>query len=64
MYIKLSFGKIFNLLEDELTTEDIRRMSGEEVRKIEALQETVLIEKELKESEKIYKETGCIISCL
>ena len=33
--IKLSNGRIFNLIEDKLTTQDIRELSGVEVRWIE-----------------------------
>ena len=52
MYIKLSSGRLLNLLEDDLTTEDIRCMSGEEVRKIRSLQEEIAIEKGLEECRK------------
>jgi hypothetical protein len=32
--IKLSNGRIFNLLEDDLTTQDYRELSGVEVREL------------------------------
>lgn len=64
MYIKLSSGKLFNLLKDKLTAQDMRYMSGEEVRKIESMLEEIAIEKGCEEAEKIFKNTEFIISYL
>lgn len=36
--IKLPNGRIFNLLEDDLTTQDYRELSGVEVRELRRLQ--------------------------
>lgn len=37
--IKLSNGRIFNLLEDDLTTQDYRELSGVEVRELREKQQ-------------------------
>lgn len=47
--IKLSTGKVLNLLDDDLTTEDIRAMSGKEVRMVRDLQWKIAIERSDKE---------------
>ena len=40
--IKLSNGKTFNLLKDDLTTQDYKELSGIEVRKVRHLQRIAL----------------------
>jgi hypothetical protein len=56
--IKLSNGRIFNLLEDDLTTQDYRELSGVEVREIREKQQKLFNILQAKKREEILKRTG------
>ena len=56
--IKLSNGRIFNLLEDDLTTQDYREPSGVEVREIREKQQKLFNILQAKKREEILKRTG------
>ena len=56
--IKLSNGRIFNLLEDDLTTQDYRELSGVEVREIREKQKKLFNILQAKKREEILKRTG------
>ena len=56
--IKLSNGRIFNLLEDDLTTQDYRELSGVEVREIREKQQKLFNFLQAKKREEILKRTG------
>ena len=60
--IEISSGRTLNLLKDDLTTQDMRKMSGVEVRMIRKLQEEIAIAKGCERAEKIYKETGLLVA--
>ncbi len=59
--IKLSNGKIFNLLEDNFTSQDYRELSGAEIRNVRGLQEELMMEKSYDEAIKFYEETGILL---
>ena len=56
--IKLSNGRIFNLLEDDLTTQDYRELSGVEVRELREKQQKLFNILQAKKREEILKRTG------
>ena len=43
--IKLSNGKIFNLLENNFTSQDYKELSSVEIKKVRSLQEELVMEK-------------------
>ena len=60
--IDISSGRTLNLLKDDLTTQDMRAMSGVEVRMIRRLQEEIRMAKGVERSIKIYEETGLLVA--
>ena len=56
--IKHSNGRIFNLLEDDLTTQDYRELSELEVREIREKQQKLFNILQAKKREEILKRTG------
>lgn len=62
--IRLSNGRVFNLLEDDFTSQDYRELSGVEIRYVRGLQEVLIAEKSYDEFIKIYEETGLLIGIL
>ena len=62
--IRLSNGRVFNLLEDDFTSQDYRKLSGVEIRYVRGLQEVLIAEKSYDEFIKIYEETGLLIGIL
>lgn len=62
--IRLSNGRVFNLLEDDFTSQGYRELSGVEIRYVRGLQEVLIAEKSYDEFIKIYEETGLLIGIL
>ena len=59
--IKLSNGRIYTLLEDNLTTQDYRELSGVEVREIRYMESILRCERWAKKTEEIYEKTGLLV---
>jgi hypothetical protein len=56
--IKLSNGRIFNLLEDDLTTQDYRELFGVEVRELREKQQKLFNVLQAEKMTMFLKETG------
>lgn len=56
--ITLPNGRVFDLEKDELTTQDMREMTGEQVRYINKLQYDISIARGMKRAEEFFKKTG------
>ena len=61
--ITLPNGRIFDLEKDDLTTEDYRCLSGEQVRYIRSLQQGFVLARCL-EKQREYGEKGILVACM